>query len=172
MENIEIRSVKPKDTKDLLKIYSYYVENTAISFEYVTPSVKEFKKRIKTITKRFPYICLVKDGQIKGYAYANTFHARKAYDWSVELSIYVEKDSRKLGFGRMLYEELEKQLKSRGFRNLYAGIATPLREDEYLDFSSHKFHERMGFVKVAEFHGCGIKFGREYNLIYVEKVLS
>ena len=62
MENIEIRSVKPKDAKDLLKIYSYYVENTAISFEYVTPSVKEFKKRIKAITKRFPYICLVKDG--------------------------------------------------------------------------------------------------------------
>ena len=133
MENCEICSVKPKDAKELLKIYSYYVENTAISFEYVTPSVKEFKKRIKTITKSFPYICLVKDGQIKG---------------------------------------LENQLKSRGFRNLYAGIATPLQEDEYLDFSSHKFHEKMGFVKVAEFHGCGIKFDRVYNLIYVEKVLS
>ncbi len=172
MENIEIRSVKPKDAKDLLKIYSYYVENTAISFEYVAPSVKGFKKRIKTITKRFPYICLVKDGQIKGYAYANTFHARKAYDWSVELSIYVEKDSRKCGYGRMLYTELEKLLKEGGFKNLYAGIATPLQEDEYLDFSSHKFHEKMGFVKVAEFHGCGIKFDRVYNLIYVEKVLS
>ncbi len=172
MEDCIIRLVKPKDARALLNIYSYYVENTAISFEYVTPSIKEFKKRIKTITKKFPYLCLVQDGQIKGYAYANTFHARKAYDWSVELSIYVQKDCRKLGFGRMLYEELEKELKSRGFKNLYAGIATPLQEDEYLDFSSHKFHEKMGFVKVAEFHGCGIKFNRIYNLIYVEKVLS
>jgi phosphinothricin acetyltransferase len=172
MKDCIIRSVKPKDARILLNIYSYYVENTAISFEYVTPSIKEFKKRIKTITKRFPYICLVKDGQIKGYAYANTFHARKAYDWSVELSIYIEKDSRKSGYGRILYTELEKQLKEGGFRNLYAGIATPLQEDEYLDFSSHKFHEKMGFEKVAEFHGCGIKFDRVYNLIYVEKVLS
>jgi len=172
MENYIIRSVKPKDARALLNIYSYYEENTAISFEYVTPSIKEFKNRIKTITKRFPYICLEKDGQIKGYAYANTFHARKAYDWSVELSIYVDKDCRKCGYGRILYTELEKQLKSRGFRNLYAGIATPLQEDEYLDFSSHKFHEKMGFVKVAEFHGCGVKFNRVYNLIYVEKVLK
>lgn len=172
MNDIEIRSVKPKDAEDLIKIYSYYVENTAISFEYVTPSIKEFKKRIKAITKRFPYICLVKDGQIKGYAYVNTFHARKAYDWSVELSIYVDKDCRKCGYGRLLYTELEKELKSRGFRNMYAGIATPLEEDEYLDFSSHKFHEKMGFVKVAEFHGCGVKFGQVYNLIYVEKVLE
>ena len=54
MNDIEIRSVKPKDAEDLIKIYSYYVENTAISFEYVTPSIKEFKKRIKAITKRFP----------------------------------------------------------------------------------------------------------------------
>ena len=172
MENCIIRSVKAADARGLLKIYSYYVENTAISFEYVTPTLKDFKNRIKTITKRFPYICLVKDGQIKGYAYANTFHARKAYDWSVELSIYIEKDSRKCGYGRMLYTELEKQLKEGGFRNLYAGIATPLQEDKYLDFSSHKFHEKMGFSKVAEFHGCGIKFGRHYNLIYVEKILS
>ena len=172
MENIEIRSVKPKDAKDLLKIYSYYVENTAISFEYVTPSVKEFKKRIKIITKRFPYICLVKDGQIKGYAYANTFHARKAYDWSVELSVYIEKDSRKCGYGRMLYTELENQLKSGGFKNLYACIATPRQEDKYLDFSSHKFHEKLGFVKVGEFHGCAIKFDRVYDMTYMEKVLS
>ena len=171
MDNYIIRDVKPKDAKELLKIYAYYVENTAISFEYETPSVKEFKNRIKTITKRFPYICLEENGKIKGYAYANTFHARKAYDWSVELSIYVEKDCRRLGFGRTLYEELEKQLKARGFRNLYAGIATPLQEDEYLTFSSHKFHEKMGYVKVAEFHGCGIKFNRVYNMIYMEKVL-
>ena len=172
MENCEIRPVKPKDAKDLLKIYSYYVENTAISFEYETPSVKEFKKRIKKITKRFPYICLVKDGQIKGYAYANTFHTRKAYDWSVELSVYIEKDSRKCGYGRMLYTELEKQLKTRGFKNLYACIATPHQEDKYLDFSSHKFHEKMGFVKVGEFHGCATKFDRIYDMTYMEKVLS
>ena len=60
MEDCIIRSVKPKDVRALLNIYSYYVENTAISFEYVTPSIKEFKNRIKTITKRFPYICLEK----------------------------------------------------------------------------------------------------------------
>ncbi len=32
MNDIQIRSVRPKDAGDLLKIYSYYVENTAISF--------------------------------------------------------------------------------------------------------------------------------------------
>lgn len=41
-----IRTAKTEDAESLLKIYSYYVENTAISFEYVTPSPEEFRKRI------------------------------------------------------------------------------------------------------------------------------
>ena len=34
-----IRKATKGDADNLLRIYSYYVENTAISFEYTTPSL-------------------------------------------------------------------------------------------------------------------------------------
>ena len=54
---IEIRSVTPEDAGRLLEIYSYYVKNTAISFEYKVPSLEEFHERIVNISKKYPYIC-------------------------------------------------------------------------------------------------------------------
>ena len=75
-----IRTAKTEDAESLLKIYSYYVENTAISFEYVTPSPEEFGKRISDTLKKYPYIVIEEDGLIKGYAYAGVFKGRAAYD--------------------------------------------------------------------------------------------
>ena len=110
MDDIIIRKVTPKDTQRLLEIYSYYVKNTAITFEYVVPSVQEFEGRIRDITQRYPYLAAERAGRIIGYAYAHEFIARKAYDWSAELTIYIDSSERKSGTGRLLYTELEKEL--------------------------------------------------------------
>ena len=170
---IEIRTVTPEDAARLLEIYSYYVRNTAISFEYEVPSLEEFRERIINISKKHPYICAIEDGKIIGYAYAGVFHAREAYRHSVELSIYVDLERRRGGCGRALYDALEKRLKIQGIKNLYACIAVPPKKaDEYLTFDSMKFHKKMGFKMAGHFHSCGIKFDRWYDMVYMEKILK
>lgn len=89
MDNITIRTAKPSDADRLLEIYAPYVENTAITFEYEVPSVDEFRQRIENTLKKYPYIVAIKDDKIVGYAYAGTFKSRAAYDWDVELSVYL-----------------------------------------------------------------------------------
>lgn len=88
---VTIRLAVPKDAVNILKIYAPYVENTAISFEYEVPSEAEFRGRIESTLKRYPYIVAEQEGRIIGYAYVSIFHERKAYDWAVETSIYVDK---------------------------------------------------------------------------------
>ena len=61
--DITIRLATAKDAPQLLEIYSYYVQNTAITFELETPSVKEFKNRIKQTLKIFPYIVAELNGK-------------------------------------------------------------------------------------------------------------
>ena len=169
---IEIRTVTPEDAERLLEIYSYYVKNTAISFEYEIPSLEEFRERIVNISKRYPYICAIADEKIIGYAYAGVFHEREAYRHSVELSIYVDLERRRGGCGRALYAALEERLKKQGIKNLYACIAVPPKKaDEYLTFDSMKFHKKMGYKIAGHFHLCGIKFDRWYDMIYMEKLL-
>ena len=67
---IEIRNAKTSDADRLLEIYDYYVRNTAITFEYETPSLEEFTARIEHTMKRYPYLVVEVDGRIEGYAYA------------------------------------------------------------------------------------------------------
>lgn len=167
-----IRAATREDAESLLKIYSYYVENTAISFEYVAPSLDEFSKRISSTLEKYPYIVLEDDGLIRGYAYAGAFHSRAAYAHCCEVTIYLDHDSKGNGYGKALYEALEKALKKIGIINLYACIADPEVEDEYLTKNSECFHQHMGYTKVGEFHKCGYKFGRWYNMIWMEKIIG
>ena len=56
-----------------------------------------------------------------------------------------------------------------GVTNLYACVACPRIEDEYLTYASVRFHERMGFKIVGRFHGCARKFDRLYDMVWMEK---
>ncbi|MBQ7477690.1 MAG: N-acetyltransferase, partial [Selenomonadaceae bacterium] len=97
---------------------------------------------------------------------------RAAYDWSAELTIYLNPEEKGHGIGRKLYEAIEEKLAGMGIKNLYACIGDPLEEDEYLTRNSEKFHAHMGFTKVGTFHKCGHKFGRWYNMIWMEKIIG
>lgn len=172
MNNIEIRNIQDKDITSVLNIYSHYVLNTAISFEYETPSIEEFTARVKNITTKYPYLVAVENGVIVGYAYAATFINRKAYDRSCELTIYLDKNHTKKGIGKLLYNELEKNLKEIGILNLYACIGVPDKEDEFLTFNSYEFHKHLGFKEVGKFTKCGYKFNRWYNMVWMEKLIG
>ena len=62
---------------------------------------------------------------IIGYAYVGRLHARAAYDWTVETSIYVDRSVRKHGLGRQLYERLEAILRAMNIISVNACIAYP-----------------------------------------------
>lgn len=169
MEKLKIRTVRPEDAEELVKIYEYYVEHTAITFEYEVPSAEQFRERIIHTLKRYPYLVAETEDRIAGYAYAGAFNERASYDWSAELSVYVDREMRKKGVGKALYEELSAILKQMGIINLYACIGSCEKEDEYLDHNSEQFHAHMGFAKIGTFRNCGYKFGRWYNIIWMEK---
>ena len=77
---IEIRYAKLEDAPRLVEIYRYYVEKTAITFEYEVPSIEEFQQRMIHVMEKYPYLVAKVDDQIVGYAYASTFNVRVAYD--------------------------------------------------------------------------------------------
>ena len=136
----------------------YVLERTAVTYEYDVPEVEEFKRRIENTLEKYPYIVAVENvsdedgagnvmkkdshkGRIVGYAYAGCFKSRAAYDWSVETSIYVDNDARKMGIGKMLYAELEKRLKAMNITNTMR-INLTEENRKYLEY-----HRNMIFVK-------------------------
>lgn len=168
-KSLDIRTATEQDAQAILDIYAPYVKNTAVTFEYEVPDATEFTGRIRHILARYPYLVAEMDDKIVGYAYADRFHSRPAYDWCAETAIYVEQSHKKMGIGRRLYEALEKSLMAQNVLNLNACIAYLQTEDEYLTRSSVEFHRALGYRLVGEFYQCGYKFGRWYNMVWMEK---
>ncbi|MBO4368827.1 MAG: N-acetyltransferase, partial [Desulfovibrio sp.] len=160
------------DVKSLLNIYSYYVKNTAITFEYTVPTEVDFSHRIEETCITHPWIVAELNGNLVGYAYAHQVKDRAAYAWTVENSVYVHNEHKRAGIGSLLYRELESLLVKQHVRNCTACIACSRRLDPKLPSTSLSFHERMGYKPIGIMHNCGYKFATWYDVCWMEKEIN
>ncbi|MCC3164758.1 GNAT family N-acetyltransferase [Streptococcus sanguinis] len=162
---MNIRLATPSDAATLLAIYAPYVENTAITFEYEVPTIEDFANRIEKTLGKYPYLVAEEDGLILGYAYASTYYARAAYDWAVELSVYVSQDARGKGVGSKLYDKLEELLDQMGYMHFLACISLP-------NEASLALHRKRGYQQVAHFPKIGYKFDCWHDIVWLQKSLE
>jgi len=165
MNNLKIRFVKESDVKSIFSIYKLYIENTTITFECITPSLIDLKKRIEKVSSFYPYIVCEIENKIIGYAYASRVREREAYQWDAELSIYIDKEYLHFGIGKILYKALLDLLKEQNIYNVYGVITQP-------NLVSEKLHESLGFTKIGVFHNTGNKFNKWLDVVWYEKSLS
>jgi len=152
-----IRLASEGDAEAALAIYAPYVRETAISFEVEPPSVDEFARRIATVLAETPWLLCESGGRVVGYAYAGKFHTRAAYRWTVETTVYVDRDHHRRGIGHALYTSLLACLRLQGFGGAVGIIALP-------NAGSVGLHERMGFVRAGVLPAVGWKHGRWHDV--------
>ena len=154
-----VRKAEIADAAQIAEIYNYYIQNTHHTFETEPLGVDEMQKRIGEIIEEYPYLVAEEDGEIFGYAYADRFRLRQAYEFSVDVSIYVKNAAKKKGIGTLLYETLFDELAETNVHIIVAGISLP-------NDNSVRFHEKLGFKKVAHFREIGYKLGRWIDVGY------
>lgn len=152
-ENRKIRFAKPEDAENILNIYQKYITDTVITFEMQVPSVLEFQNRMSKIMEQFPYLVCEMDGKVVGYAYASKHRERAAYQWSADLSIYIEETYHRQHIATMLYDKLIDLLKMQGYCTVHVGVTSP-------NPNSEAFHEAYGFETVGVFRNVGYKLGQ------------
>ncbi len=162
---MSVRFATVEDVPRILEIYGPYVKDTAVSFEYTVPSLAEFTQRFLGITAQFPWLVWEENGTVLGYAYGSLPFERAAYQWSAEASVYLCPEACRKGIGKKLYAALEQLLQAQGYRKVYA-IITAANE------ASVAFHRAAGYRHTATMPNCGYKFGKWYDIIWMEKDLN
>ncbi|MEP7287548.1 MAG: arsinothricin resistance N-acetyltransferase ArsN1 family B [Chloroflexota bacterium] len=152
-----IRLATEDDAEGIQSIYAPIVEHTPISFEYEIPSVAEMRTRVQHKIGHFPWLVLDQDGEILGYVYAGSHSERAAYQWSVDVSVYIKSTVRRSGIGRALYTSLFNLLRRQGFYNAYAGVSLP-------NDGSVGLHTALGFQPVGVYPHVGYKFGKWHDV--------
>lgn len=110
---------------------------------------------------RLPFLVAESEAGVLGYARAARWKDREAYDWAVEVGVYVRSDAQGRGVGKALYQVLIPRLMDLGYRSIIAGIALP-------NPASVRLHESSGMRHVGTFRRVGYKHGQWIDVGYWE----
>lgn len=151
---LKIRLATEADAPAVAELYNWYVRHSTATFQYAPATVEEMRANIAGVLAGAPFLVAeTASGRLAGYACAHPYHAREAYAWSVETTIYCSPDFVGQGVGRRLYAPLLALLREQGYCRAAALLARPNPESE-------AFHRAMGFRKVGCEPQAGFKFGR------------
>jgi len=160
-----IRSIELSDAEAVRSIYAPFVSDNATSFEIEPPDITAIEQRIRDLKDQYPWLVFEADGKVLGYAYASPHRTRHAYQWCVDVSVYIHGLAQHCGVGRALYAALFEMLSQQGYVNVYAGITLP-------NPASVGLHQSLGFVPVGVYSRVGFKFGKWHDVVWLHLRLS
>ncbi len=153
-----IRRAEEKDIRTLMDIYNDAILTTTATFD---TEVKDYVDRVKWFEEHEGrYVILVYEdaGLVKGYASLSRYRDRKAFDPTVEISIYIHRDYRGQHIGKQLMAAVLEFAESNEEIDTVVSLITSENE------TSIRLHEAYGFEYCGQIRNAGIKFGRRLNL--------
>jgi phosphinothricin acetyltransferase len=160
-----VRPATLADLAALTDLHNYYVQNTHVTFDVRPFAVKERERWFHEHSDGGRHRILVAEEKglgVVGYAATGAFRTKEAYETTVEVSVACRPDATGKGVGSLLYSELFAQLSSKDVHRVVAGIAQP-------NPASNRLHERFGFRSIGTFTEVGRKFGKYWDVMWMEK---
>jgi phosphinothricin acetyltransferase len=161
-----IREAAASDCAAIADIYNHYITDTVVTFEEEVVPVAEIARRVEEVrSASFPWLVAEADERVVGYAYARPWHARSAYRFAAEITVYLAPTHVGRRIGSKLYGELFPILQARRIHTVLGGIALP-------NGASVALHEKFGLRKVAHYGEIGFKFDRWIDVGYWQRVFE
>ncbi|WP_017317534.1 arsinothricin resistance N-acetyltransferase ArsN1 family B [Mastigocladopsis repens] len=160
-----IRLATEQDTEQVLEIYAPFCGDSPVSFEVQPPTLDEMQQRIAKVLQKLPWLVCERYGKVVGYVYAAPHRERAAYQWGVDVSVYIHEAVRCSGIGRALYTSLFEVLVLQGYYSAYAGVTLP-------NLGSQRLHEVMGFQLIGIYRDVGYKCGAWHDVGWFELSLQ
>ena len=162
----EIRQAEIKDVDAILEIVNYEILNSTVLYEY---EKRTYDQQLMWFEQKkadgMPVIVAESNNAVVGFGTCGIFRPKAAYQFSVEHSVYVNKNSRKHGIGKQLLAKLIVLAREGGYHTMIAGI-------DGSNEASFEFHKRFGFKEIGTFKEVGFKFDQWLDLRFLQLLLK
>lgn len=167
MAKTTIRPATREDLPRLIEIYNYYIINTPITFDLEPYTIETratwFEEH--SDSGRHRMLVAVENDIVIGYATSSRWRSKAAYNPTIESSVYCSQEATGRGIGSMLYRALFQILATEDVNRIVAGVTIP-------NDASIALHKRFGFYEVGTFTEQGRKFGRYWDVTWLERPLK
>jgi len=166
--NTSIREAVEGDLPAVLAIYNDVIA-TSTAVYALEPGTLEERRAWFSSRRATGFPVLVAAGpnnDVLGFASFGEWRgAWPGYRYTVEHTVHVRHDVRNQGVGRSLVESLFPRAVALRKHVMIGGI-------DAANDASIRFHERLGFERVAYFREVGHKFGRWLDLVFMQRFLD
>ncbi len=164
---IQFKEFTADSGKEVMDIFNYYIENTFAAFpENRLPN--EAFPVLLNMAKGFPAFIMVDEdagGRCAGFGFLKAYNPMPAFSHTAACTYFLHPEYTGKKIGQLLLSKLEEEAAGRGIKNLLAEISSE-------NPGSIKFHARNGFTECGRFKNTGIKKGRNFDVIWMQKILS
>ncbi len=164
MSELLIRAARLDDLPRLTEIYNHYVVHSPVTFDVEPKTLEQRREWFAQFgaTGRYRLVVAEERGTIVGYAGTTRWRPKAAYDTTVEATVYCAPALTGKGIGRRLYAGLFESIAGENIHRAVGGYTLP-------NPASAALHKRFGFRTVGTFSEAGFKFGRYWDVCWVEK---
>ena len=159
-----VRLAHVTDAEAIRAIYNVEVLESTVTFDLVPRSHDDQREWLAAHSGAHPAVVAVDGEEVVGFGSLSPYKDRPAYSTTVEDSVYVHRDWRRKGVGRLLLGELLGLATTHGF---HAVIARIVGDHD----ASIALHERCGFALVGVEKEVGRKFGRWLDVVELQRLL-
>jgi len=162
-----LRPATEADMPGVTRIYGEHVLHGLASFEEIPPSLEDMLARFRALKRQsFPYIVAERNGAVVGYAYAGPYRMRSAYRFTIENSVYVDRQATGEGIGRALVGQLIGECEKGSWRQMIAIIGNSGNKP------SIALHESLGFRLVGILREVGFKHEQWVDSVVMQRALT
>lgn len=162
MPAYSLSPITPSDGTAVIDIFNYYIGNSFAAYpeeEVPYAFFNFFLEQIKT----YPSAAVrLPDGSLAGFGLLRAHSPMAAFRHTAEITYFIRPDLTGQGIGSQLLAYLEREGKKTGIRTILASISS-------LNEGSIRFHEEHGFTRCGRFTNVGIKKGKLFDTVWMQK---
>ncbi len=163
---IIIRPFAFSDLPEILEIVNYHILNTTAVYDYDARTSEQQKVILQDkLYNNFPFLVAQFDCKVVGFGTYGAFRFKKAYQFTVEHSVYINNHYHGLGIGTLLLNDLIDIAKSNKIHTMVAVIDA---ENQ----GSVDFHKKFGFETVGIIKESGFKFNKWLDSVLMQLILK
>ena len=158
-----IRHAALKDIIPIKEIYNDAILHTTSIYTYdAYTDEDQIEWCLQRMKQGYPVFVWEEDNQVAGFSTYSSFRSKPAYHYTVENSIYVNRNFRGRGIARTLLQRLIIHAESQGFATMVAAI-------DSCNTASIRLHEGLGFKRSGIIQRAGYKFGRWLDMTFYQR---
>ena len=159
------RPAELRDAAAIARIYNEGIADRIATFETEPRTAEQIARTLADRAARWPMVVVERDGEVIGWAGASEYRPRACYAGVAEFSVYVAREARGSGAGRLAMEALIAACTERGIWKLVSRVFPE-------NAPSRRLLLRVGFREVGTYRRHAKLDGNWRDTVIVERLIG